>query len=253
MGSVSKLPEGSWILVTGVNGLIGAHVAHLFLQRKYKVRGTVRNLSKSKWLVDDLFATDAANGSFELVVVEDMARPDAFHEAIRGIAGVIHIATISTFDPDPNNVIPQTIAGTVNILEDAAAEPSVKEFVYTSSVVAAAVPVPDTPIHVDADSWNDAVVPLAWAPPPYSPDRGMYTYMASKVGAEKALWKFVEERKPQFTVNTVLPVTVFGPLLHEKQNSSTAGWLLALFNGDTSKASLFPACKLLFPMSTSFC
>ena len=250
MSPVSNLPEGSWILITGVNGLIGTHVARQFLQRNYKVRGSVRNLQKSKWLIDDLFATEAANGSFELVVVEDMARPNAYHEAIRGVAGIIHVATIISLDPNPTNVIPQTIAGVVNIVEDAAAEPSVKEFVYTSSIVAAALPMPDTPFHVNANNWNDTAVSAAWAPPPYNPDRALITYMASKVEAEKALWKFVEERKPQFTVNAVLPFTVFGPLLHEKQNPSTVNWVLSLFNGDASQVSMMNACKLPFHTST---
>ena len=67
--------------------------------------------------------------------------------------------------------------------------------------------------------------------------------MANRVEAEKAVWKPVEERKPSLAVNAVLPFTVMGPLLHEKQNTSPVGWALTLFNGDNSMTSLIKACE----------
>ena len=244
MTPASRLPPGSLILVTGANGLIAAHVVNQFLQRKYKVRGTVRDLAKSSWLKEELFATEAANDLFELVQVEDMASPHAYRSALSGVNGVVHIATINNLDPNPNNVIPQTVAAALNILEDAAAEPSVQGFVYTSTAVAAAFPRTDAPWHVNAQSWNETASSLAWAPPPYGADRGMPVYMAGKVEAERAVWKFAEERKPSFAINTVLPFTVFGPLLHEKQNTSTLAWALPLFSGDRSIASIIKTCEL---------
>ena len=246
MTPTPKLPPGSLILVTGANGLIAGHVINQLLKLRYKVRGTVRSLPKSSWLTSSLYAAEAASGFFELAEVPDMAEPHAYRSALHGVAGVIHIATIASWDPNPHNVVPQTVAGAVNILEDAAAEPSVKAFVYTSSVVAAALPMPGTKWHIGADSWNDTALELAWAPPPYNPERALPTYMASKVEAERAVWKFVEEQKPGFMVNAVLPFTVFGPLLHEKQNPSTVGWALALFHGDTTYTSVLNSCELNF-------
>lgn len=38
--------------------------------------------------------------------------------------------------------------------------------------------------------------------------------LASKTFAEKAAWKFVEEEKPNFTVATINPPLVFGPIVH---------------------------------------
>lgn len=241
---ISALPKGSLVLVTGVNGFVATELAKQLLTRGYRVRGTVRNATKSKWLVDDLFRAEASKGVFEMVTVEDMAASEAsFRDAVRGVDAVAHVATVSMFDPDPNNVITPTVAGVVNLLKAAAAEPSVKSFVFTSSIVAAALPVPDSAFHVDSKSWNDSVVPLAWAPPPYTGDRAMITYMASKVEAEKALWKFIEEQKPSFRANVVLPVTVFGALLHPKQNVSTTGWLFALYAGNTDLTALLKASE----------
>lgn len=39
-------------------------------------------------------------------------------------------------------------------------------------------------------------------------------YRASKTFAEKAAWKFVEEEKPNFTLATINPPLVFGPIVH---------------------------------------
>jgi nucleoside-diphosphate-sugar epimerase len=72
------------------------------------------------------------------------------------------VASIVTFDPDPNKVVPQTVAGATSIMEAALKEPSVKEFVYTSSIVAATMPMPGNDTYVKRDTWNNTAVALAW-------------------------------------------------------------------------------------------
>lgn len=252
MSANTALPKGSLVLVTGVNGFIAAHVAQQFLQRGYKVRGTVRSLTKSAWLVQEAFQAEASSGSFELVAVEDMTKDDAFREAVRGVDAIIHLATIITLEPNPNNVVPTTVAGVLSLLRSASQQASVKQFVYTSSIGAAAMPLPNTPFHADANSWNDTAVSLAWAPEPYEPERAMVVYMASKVEAEKAFWKFIKEEKPAFRANAILPFTTFGPLLHAQQNLSSDAWLFGLYNGITAPLAALTACqysKLHFPCS----
>lgn len=85
MGSLPKLavPKGSAVLVTGANGLLGSHIADQFLTYGYKVRGTVRDLEKSSWLVD-VFEKNYGKGSFELFKVPDMAVESAYNEAVKG-------------------------------------------------------------------------------------------------------------------------------------------------------------------------
>jgi hypothetical protein len=80
------LPLGSTILVTGVNGYVGSHVADRLLDSGYKVRGTVRDMQKHGWLVE-LFNKRYGQGRFELMQVEDMARPSAFDSALEGLLG----------------------------------------------------------------------------------------------------------------------------------------------------------------------
>lgn len=189
------IPKGSLILVTGLTGYIATHVAQEFFSHGFKVRGTVRDLAKASWLKDDLFSAEHAAGNLELVQVPDLGAPNAFGAAIKGVAAIAHIATVSNMDPDPNNVIPQTISGIVSLLRAAAAEPSVKRIVFTSSAGSAMMPVPGASGFVDRDTWNDAAVQAAWAPPPYDASRGLITYMASKVEAEKAVWKFIQDER----------------------------------------------------------
>ena len=69
-------------------------------------------------------------------------------------------------------MITPSVAGTEALLEAAEKEPSVREFVFTSSLVAATFPVPGNTIRVGRDTWNDVALQLAWAPPPYEAERG---------------------------------------------------------------------------------
>lgn len=42
----------------------------------------------------------------------------------------------------------------------------------------------------------------------------MLGYRASKTFAEKAAWEFLEKEKPNFTISTINPPMVFGPIVH---------------------------------------
>jgi nucleoside-diphosphate-sugar epimerase len=227
----TAIPKGSWVLVTGANGFLASHTVKQFLERGYKVRGTVRDLKKSAWLTQDVFKLHAGRGDFELVEVADLGIEHAFDDAVKGVSAIVHIASIGTFDANPNNVVPQVILGVTSLLDAAFKEPSVKEFVYTSSIAAAAMPVPGDTTHIGPDTWNNMAVQLAWAPPPYDPSRGFAVYMASKVEAEKALWKFVHGKAPSFTVNSVFPGGILGEYLHKKHAETHYSFIKMLYDG----------------------
>ncbi|OPB42787.1 hypothetical protein A0O28_0084230 [Trichoderma guizhouense] len=198
MSIQTTLPEGSLILVTGASGYIGAHVTKQLLHRGYKVRGTVRDTGKAEWLSTDSFPKEATNGSLELVILNNINDKEQIQQAIQGVAGVVHIATPNTFNPDPNETVTQTVEFVVNLLKAAASEKTVKEFVYTSTIGAATMLPAQPGFHFDGTNWNEGARALAWAPPPYTPDRGMIAYVQGKVEAEQAFWKFFEENKPTF-------------------------------------------------------
>lgn len=145
-----------------------------------------------------------------------------------------------SLDPDPHNVIPQTVAGAVNIAESAAKEPSVKRFVYTSSSRAITTLKPNVKFEISTKNWNDEAVEKAWMPPPYNPDRAMVTYGASKTLAEQAIWKFAKERKPAYIVNTVVPDGNLGEILSDKQPTSTGAWVKTVFEGNIEAVKDIP-------------
>jgi len=119
--------------------------------------------------------------------------------------------------------------------------------------MAAASPAPNVEVTIDEKSWNESCVEAAWKPPPYEQSRGYYVYGASKTQAEQALWKFVEEEKPDFVLNcgmcllflksemsvngtntdAVLPDTAFGESVDPKNQGqvSTSSFPVMIFNG----------------------
>jgi len=79
----STIPKDSLVLVTGANGYIASHTVDQLLQAGYRVRGTVRSLSKIKDLAA-LWEKKFGPGRFEAIVVTTIAEPGAFDEALKG-------------------------------------------------------------------------------------------------------------------------------------------------------------------------
>lgn len=217
------------MLVTGANGFIGSHVADQLIQAGYRVRGTSRDTTKTAWITE-MFDKRYGEGKFEAVVVKDMAESGAFDEACKGVSGVAHVASVLTFDSDPNKVIPTVVNGAVNAATSAAKQTSVKRFVYTSSSTAITAPRPNVEITISTENWNNEDVKAAWEPPPFEAKGAWSPYGASKTQAEQEMWKFVKEHEPGFVLNAVLPNTNMGEILSDKQPASTGGWVRSVYN-----------------------
>ncbi|KAK2685732.1 hypothetical protein QWA68_015287 [Fusarium oxysporum] len=230
----SAIPKGSTVLVTGVNGLIGSHVANEFLERGYNVRGTVRDVSKSAW-IQDLFVKQYGKDKFTLFPVIDLTLPDVFEEAIKGVAAVVHIASPLDWGTSTESLITAAVAGATNALKASNKQPSVKRFVLTSSSVAAVLPRPEVEgIVVTENTWNDEAVAAAQGPS--SPAQWYVAYAASKTEAERAVWDFYykdQSRRSDLVVNTVLPSTNFGKSLDpaNQGHPSTSSFIQSLWNG----------------------
>lgn len=162
-----------------------------------------------------------------------------------GVSAIVHTATNYTMNPNPHEVIPGTIAGTVNALAAAAKEPSVKRFVLTSSSASALIPKPNNPITVTTGTWNNETIEFAYRDPPYEPDRAYPVYAASKTLSEKEAWKFIKEQRPTFTLNSVLPNLNFGASLDlvNQGHPSTSGMVAELFKGNTEPLAGLPTRK----------
>ncbi|UKZ61633.1 uncharacterized protein TrAtP1_002892 [Trichoderma atroviride] len=236
-----NIPKGALVIVTGVTGFVGSHIAKALLERGYRVRGTVRDVEKAAWLVKSVLKDYADTGRFEFCYIPDIAATKAYDEAIQGVSAIAHVASILSMDPDPTKVIPATVAGVTSILNAAMKEPSVKSFVYTSSLGAATMLAPGNEAYVTKGTYNDFATKASLAPPPYEAGRGMLTYMASKVAAEKALWKFAEQQRPHFTISSVVPSVIIGEALNKVHNEGDGAWVRTLYDGNTVFWKSMPA------------
>ncbi|KAK5049350.1 hypothetical protein LTR84_004279 [Exophiala bonariae] len=237
------LPPDSIVLITGVNGLVGSHVADQVLLHGYRVRGVVRNLKKHEWMIA-FFASRYGADRFSLTEIADLTKAGAFVDAVKGVAGVMHVASPVDINPDPDVVIPIVVDSTLNALTAASDEAgTVKRFVLTSSGSAVVFPKPNHRVNVTAETWNEESVRIVQDFPADMSviQRGFVVYMASKVKGEQALWNWVKENpNSSLAVNAVLPGGAFGPVLSPEHQGypSTTGLVAALFTNNTEIVDL---------------
>ncbi|KAL2195206.1 hypothetical protein P885DRAFT_79648 [Corynascus similis CBS 632.67] len=196
------------VLVTGANGYLASRTVEALLKAGYSVRGTVRSL-KSATRVKEALSEYA--DKLEFVEVPDIAVSGAFDEVVKGVDAVAHLASPVSFDfTDPEPVLRAAVNGTARALESAEKEPKIKSFVLMSSIAAMLQDHEGDYTYTEAD-WNttaeDTVSELGKAAP------GRVIYAASKVAAEKAMWSFRDEHKPNFTLTAINPVFIVGPPL----------------------------------------
>ncbi|EED23494.1 cinnamoyl-CoA reductase, putative [Talaromyces stipitatus ATCC 10500] len=222
------------VLVTGASGFIAAHVVAAFLRNGYNVRGTVRS-EKSAAEVRQTHADYASQLSIS--IVPDIAAPHAFDEAVKGVNGIIH--TASPFVLNANDyekeLFQPAIQGTTSILKAAQEHnPDVRRVVITGSFASVLDPSKGLRpgyVYTEAD-WNPVTVEEAGT-------NGSIAYLASKTFAEQAAWKYVKDNKPNFSVTTLLPPMVFGPVVHhvkdvDSLNTSSAD-IYRLINGSETE------------------
>lgn len=147
------------------------------------------------------------------VIVEDIAKEGAFDEAVKSnppFDAVLHTASPFHFNvTDPKkDLLDPAIVGTTGILKAIKANaPSVKRVAITSSF-AAILTAPNHPDSYSEKDWNPVTWEEATGGDPATAYRG------SKTFAERAAWEFVEKEKPNFTISTLNPPLVLGPVVH---------------------------------------
>ncbi|KAM7192330.1 hypothetical protein V8F20_008921 [Naviculisporaceae sp. PSN 640] len=197
------------VLVTGANGYVAARTVEALLLSGYSVRGSVRSLTSAEPLYAAL--PPRLHPNLSIVAVPDITSPGCFDSAVKGVDAIAHIAApVSATFTDPEPVISLATTSILRALEAASTEPKVKSFVFMSSV-AAIKPAGQDTFDLDESIWNDAslevVKQLGRNTPP------MVIYSASKTAAEKTLWEYRDEHKPNFSITALNPCFVAGPPL----------------------------------------
>ena len=217
----------------------------ILLSQGYKVRGTARAASKLDGL-NALWAKKYPQAHFEVAVVEDMAKDGAFDSAVKGlwlilfnvnsqyspgnpcstgVSGVIHAAAILSFSTVIEEIVDPIVNGTLSILRSAATQPTITRFVLTSSSVAGDNTRPNEVYSVGENSWNEVSVEEAYKKNE-GPLQGLHVYSAAKVLSEKAAWKFMQDEKPGFVLNVILPNFTLGPILDPANQWGSSSSLL---------------------------
>ncbi|EST04638.1 NAD-dependent epimerase/dehydratase [Kalmanozyma brasiliensis GHG001] len=206
--------SGPLVLITGITGFLSAHVldAVLASPENYKVRGTLRSVSKKDGILSRLSAADRER--VEFVEVADTATSDLL-PAVRGVSIIHHVASpyqLNVQDAEKDLLIP-AVEGTLNILRFAKHEKSVKKIVITSSFAAVTnfkEGGPNRPgFTYTAEDWNPSTYDDAIA----AGGAGAFSYSVSKKLAEQAAWDYKSNEKPQFEIACINPPMIYGPSL----------------------------------------
>eukprot|EP01129_Flabellula_baltica_P006028 TRINITY_DN2222_c0_g1_i1.p1 TRINITY_DN2222_c0_g1~~TRINITY_DN2222_c0_g1_i1.p1 ORF type:complete len:348 (+),score=94.59 TRINITY_DN2222_c0_g1_i1:47-1090(+) len=206
------------VCVTGANGYIGSLIALNCLKAGYLVNGTVRALTEDKMFLNSCAESLGLKENLTFFEIPNLDQEEGWDDALAGCDYLLHVASpvkMSAEDPE-NEIIKPAVNGTLNAL-NAALKAGVKHVVVTSSLAAMVGDQRETdPKYVfTEDDWNEN---------PGSP------YSKSKVEAEKAAWKFVEEN-PQITLTVVCPSYVLGPVLSPNSLSGVS-YIVKIITGE---------------------
>jgi dihydroflavonol-4-reductase len=191
------------VLLTGISGFIGIHVARTLMAHGYSVRGSLRSLERADAVRRALEESGQDGQRVEFVRL-DMTRDEGFGEALRGIEYVIHVASpIPSHPPrDENELIVPARDGTLRVLR-AASEHGARRVIVTSSISAVYSGHPRDGSHVFTEADFSRL------------DAPITAYDKSKTIAELGAWDFVHSlpADKRLELVTVNPGFVLGPIL----------------------------------------
>lgn len=199
------------VLLTGVSGFLGGHVAIALLRAGFTVRGSVRNLRKA----DKVRATLAKHGAdvsrLEFVAL-DLSRDAGWAEAVAGCRYLQHVASpfVTSMPKDKEELIRPAVEGTARAVQSALAS-DVERIVLTSSSVAVYYGHPrERRAPFTEEDWTAVGQP------------GVTAYVESKTLAEREAWKLVKAAYRRDDLVAINPGFIFGPLLDEDPGTSGA-------------------------------
>jgi nucleoside-diphosphate-sugar epimerase len=209
---------GESVLVTGGSGFIGAHCILQLLNAGYRVRTTVRSLTREGDVRAMLKVGGGAPGEALSFAAADLESDTGWPQAVAGCAFVLHVAS-----PFPagapkheDELIVPARDGALRVLR-AARDAGVKRLVLTSSFAAIGYGHAPRDQPFSETDWTD-------------PTGRLGAYVKSKTLAERAAWEFIAREGGALELAVVNPVVVFGPVLGPDFSTSVQ-LLRRLMNG----------------------
>ncbi|KAJ7591559.1 hypothetical protein C8J56DRAFT_825747 [Mycena floridula] len=196
-------PSEETVLITGVNGFVGSHLATQLLAEGYTVRGTARG---SKF--DEVKAAEISkNPRFQLIQMDDIPGGD-FTEALKGVTAVMHVAAPLAGKASAEDGHKIGVQGALNVIEQAY-KAGITKIVVTASWGSTMDPNLSKMLQGGVVSRKDwGVVSkeelLSGAKNP------LWNYLATKILAEAAVWDFAKEH-PSLDLASINPPFIYGP------------------------------------------
>jgi nucleoside-diphosphate-sugar epimerase len=198
MRGVPDAAKDATVLVTGIGGFLGGHIALQLLEQGYRVRGSLRRIDASDTIRRQLGTHTHASMQGLSFAKADLDSDDGWAAAVEGCRYFIH--TASPFPPgfpeNENALIRTARDGALRVLR-AAHSAQVARVVLTSSV--AATNHGDGQAPYTEENWTDPESPRATP------------YYKSKTLTERAAWAFARDVGLDLAV--INPSVILGPLL----------------------------------------
>jgi len=197
------------VLLTGISGFLGGHVALGLLNAGYIVRGSVRNLGKAEAVRATLKRAGADVSRLEFVAL-DLLSDKGWDEAMEGVRYLQHTASPFVIDlpEDKMDLIRPAVEGTERAL-NAALRANVERIVLTSSMAAIAYGHDKTRTKPFTDKdWTNLN------------GRDVNAYIESKTLAEQRAWDIMRAAGRDVDLTTINPSAILGPLLDEDPGTS---------------------------------
>lgn len=197
------------VLLTGISGFLGGHVALQLINAGYTVRGSLRNLSRADKVRATLQRHGADVSRLEFVAL-NLLEDQGWHEAMEGVRYLQHTASpfLIQIPRDKMALIRPAVEGTERAL-NAANKAGVERIVLTSSMAAIAYghdKARDTAF--TAEDWTDL------------DGRAVNSYQESKTLAERRAWQIMETAGRRADLAVINPSGIFGPLLDDDPGTS---------------------------------
>jgi dihydroflavonol-4-reductase len=197
-------PTTKPILVTGASGFVALHTIIQLLQQGYKVRATLRTLSREAEVRETIGKHIEIKDSLEIVSA-DLTQDSGWDKVVQGCESVLHVASpFPLFEPKhEDELIVPAVQGTQRVLRAAHGE-KIKRVVIVSSVAAVSAGHNGENRTFDENDWSII-------------ENNIGAYSKSKTLAERAAWDFINgaENTNKMEMVAINPPLIFGPLLNK--------------------------------------
>jgi len=201
------------VLVTGISGYVGQHIAAELLKQGYSVVGTVRSLNKAESTKASLASViSVKNLDF---VKADLLKDEGWDEAMKGCTYVLHVASpfVLAEPKNENELIDPAVEGTKRVIA-AAKRAGVKRLVITSTIFS-----------IIGGKESGKCGPEDWS----DTNKNIGAYAKSKTLAEKVAWKATKNGSMEMVA--ILPGAVFGPPIGGKAEGQSAVMIQTMISG----------------------